>query len=64
MTLVLKGYAQKLRSNFDVIISWAVRCITFRIVLVIAVVMDLELEQMNVKTILLHGDLEKKIYIS
>ena len=42
--LVVKGYAQKAGIDFDEIFSSVIRLTTIRIVLVIAAVMDLELE--------------------
>ena len=56
--LVVKGYAQKPKIDFDEIFSPVVHLTTIRIVLVIAAVMDLELEQIDIKIVFLHGDLK------
>ena len=41
-----------------------VRLTTIQVVLAIAAVMDLELEQIDVKIIFLHGDLKEEIYMA
>ena len=64
MHLVVKDYAQKSKIDFDEIFLLVVRLTTIWIILVIIAVMDLELEQMGVKTVFLYGDLEQKIYMA
>lgn len=48
--LVVKGYAQKPRIDFDAIFSPVIWLTIIHVVLAIATVMNLELEQMDVKT--------------
>ncbi|KAK9127709.1 hypothetical protein Syun_016506 [Stephania yunnanensis] len=62
--LVVKGYAQKPGIDFDEVFSPVVRITTIRVVLAIAVVLDLELEQLDVKTAFLHGDLDEEIFMT
>ena len=57
--LVVKSYAQKPKIDFDKIFSPVIHLTPIRVVLVIMAVMDLELEQMDVKMAFLHGDLEE-----
>ena len=61
--LIVKDYAQKLGIDFDEILSPMVHLTTIEIVLAIAAVIDLKLEQMDVKMIFLYGDLEQAIYM-
>ena len=63
MRLIVKGYAKKLKIDFDEIFPLMVRLITIRIVLAIVTVMDLEFEQIDVKTAFLHNNLEQEIYM-
>ena len=63
MRLIVKGYAKKLKIDFDEIFPLMVRLITIRIVLAIVTVMDLEFEQIDVKTAFLHDNLEQEIYM-
>ncbi|KAK9161372.1 hypothetical protein Syun_007713 [Stephania yunnanensis] len=62
--LVVKGYAQKPGIDFDEVFSPVVRLTTIRVVLAIAAVLDLELEQLDVKTAFLHGDLDEEIFMT
>ena len=59
--LVVKGYAQKEGINFNDIFSPVVRLTTVRIVLAMCAIFDLHLEQLDVKTTFLHGELEEEI---
>ncbi|GJY36937.1 retrovirus-related pol polyprotein from transposon TNT 1-94 [Tanacetum coccineum] len=61
--LVDKGYAQKEGIDFNEIFSLVVRMITFRVVLALCATYDLHLEQLDVKTAFLHGNLEEEIYM-
>jgi hypothetical protein len=57
--LVAKGYAQKEGIDYNEIFSPVVKHTSIRLLLVIVSQFDLELEQMDVKTTFLHGELEK-----
>ena len=61
--LVVKGFIQKKGIYFDEIFSPVVKMSSIRVVLGLAASLDLEIEQMNVKTAFLHGDLDKEIYM-
>ena len=61
--LVAKRYAQKEGIDYNEIFSLIVKHTSIRMLLAIVVQFDLELEQMNVKTIFLHGELDEEIYI-
>ncbi|GJY40067.1 retrovirus-related pol polyprotein from transposon TNT 1-94 [Tanacetum coccineum] len=61
--LVVKGYAQKEGIDFNEIFSLVVRMTTIRVVLAMCATYDLHLEQLDVKTAFLHGNLEEEIYM-
>ena len=61
--LVVKGFAQKKGIDFDEIFSHVVKMISIRTILSLVVVEHLYLEQLDVKTTFLHGDLEEGIYM-
>ncbi|KAJ4724838.1 Retrovirus-related Pol polyprotein from transposon TNT 1-94 [Melia azedarach] len=61
--LVVKGFSQRKGVDFDEIFSPVVKMSSIRVVLGIAASLDLEIEQMDVKTAFLHGDLDKEIYM-
>ena len=61
--LVVKGFAQKKGIDFDEIFSPVVKMTSIRTILSLVVAEDLHLEQLDVKTTFLHGDLEEDIYI-
>ena len=61
--LVVKGYAQKEGVDFNEIFSPVVRMTTVRVVLAMCATYDLHLEQLDVKTAFLHGNLEEEIYM-
>ena len=61
--LVVKGFGQRKVVDFDEIFSPVVKMSSIRTVLGIAASMNLEVEQLDVKTAFLHGDLEEEIYM-
>jgi hypothetical protein len=61
--LVVKGFRQRKGIDFDEIFSHVVKMSSIRVVLGLAASLDLEIEQMDVKTAFLHGDLEEEIYM-
>ncbi|KAI3740618.1 hypothetical protein L2E82_31087 [Cichorium intybus] len=61
--LVVKGFQQKEGIDFDEIFSPVVKMMSIRVVLGLVASLDLELEQMDVKTAFLHGDLDEEIYM-
>ena len=62
--LVAKGYTQKEGVDFHEVFSPMVKHSSIRILLAIVSTFDLELEQLDVKTAFLHGELEEQIYMS
>ena len=60
---VVKGFAQKKGVDFDEIFSNFVKMTSIRTILSLVVVEGLHLEQLDVKTAFLHGDLEEDIYM-
>jgi len=60
---VVKGFAQKKGIDFDEIFSPIVKMTSIRTILSLVVAEDLHLEQLDVKTTFLHGDLEEEIYM-
>ena len=61
--MVVKGFSQKKGIDFDEIFSPVVKMSSIRVVLGLAVSLDLKIEQIDVKTTFLHGDLKKEIYM-
>ena len=61
--IVVKGFQQKKGVDFDEILAPVVKMTSIRTVLSIAASMNLEVEQLDVKTTFLHGDLEEEIYM-
>jgi hypothetical protein len=61
--LVVKGFAQKKSIDFDEIFSLVVNITSIMSILSLVVVEYLHLEQLDVKTYFLHGDLEEEIYM-
>jgi hypothetical protein len=61
--LVAKGYSQVEGIDFGEIFSPVAKLASISFLLSIGAAFDLEVEQMDVKTILLHGDLEEEIYM-
>lgn len=61
--LVVKGCNQKKGLDFDDIFSPVVKMTSIRTVLSLTASLNLELEQLDVKTAFLHGDLHEEIYM-
>ena len=61
--IVVKGFQQKKSVDFIDIFTLVVKMKSIPAVLSIAANMDLEVEQLDVKTMVLHGDLEEEIYM-
>ncbi|CAM8990208.1 unnamed protein product [Rhodiola kirilowii] len=62
--LVAKGFTQKEGIDFNEIFAPVVKYKTMRLLIAMAAVYDWEIEQMDVKTAFLHGDLEETIYMN
>ena len=60
---MVKGFAQKNGIDFDEIFSLVVKMTSIRTILSLVEVQYLHLEQLDVKTAFLHGDLEEEIYM-
>ena len=61
--LVAKGYSQVEGIDFGEMFSHVAKLTSIRFLLSIDIAFDLELEQMDVKTTFLHGDMEEEIQI-
>lgn len=61
--LVVKGFTQRKGVDFGEIFAPVVKMQSIRVVLGLASSLDLEIEQMDVKTAFLHGDLQEEIYM-
>ena len=61
--LVAKGFAQKEGVDYNEIFSPMVKHTSIRVLLSLVAHGDLELEQLDVKTTFLHGDLDEEIYM-
>ncbi|KAK3008401.1 hypothetical protein RJ639_013931 [Escallonia herrerae] len=61
--LVVKGFGLKQGINFDQIFSPVVKITSIQVVLGFVASMDLELEQLDVKTAFFHGDSEEETYM-
>ncbi|KAJ0714724.1 putative RNA-directed DNA polymerase [Helianthus annuus] len=62
--LVVKGFQQKKGIDYNEIFSPVVKMTTIRLVLSIVAAENLHLEQLDVKTAFLHGDLDEDIYMA
>ena len=60
---MVKGFNQKQGIDFDEIFFPIVKMSSIRVVLGLVVSLDLELDELDVKTAFLHGDLKEEIYI-
>ena len=61
--LVENGYSQVSGIDFGDIFSLVSKVASIRLLLSIVVAFDFEVEQMDVKTMFLHGNLEEEIYM-
>jgi hypothetical protein len=61
--LVAKGYSQQKVVDYEEIFFPVVRYTSIRAVLALVAHYDMALDQMDVKTAFLHGDLEEQIYM-
>lgn len=61
--LVVRGCHQKEGIDFNEIFSPVVRQTSIRVLLGLVALFDMDLEQLDVKTAFLHGDLEEEIYM-
>jgi ATP-binding cassette subfamily B (MDR/TAP) protein 1 len=61
--LVVKGFQQKEGVDYTEKFSPVVKIITIRVVLSLVAAQNLYLEQLDVKTAFLHGDLDEEIYM-
>lgn len=61
--MVVKGFSQRNGIDFDEIFSLVVKMSSICTVLGLAASLNLEIEQMDVKTTFLHDDLEEEIYM-
>jgi len=62
--LVAKGFSPREGIHFNEVFSPVVKHSSIRLLLAIVALFDLELEQLDVKTAFLHGDLEEQIYMN
>ena len=61
--LVAKGFKQKADLDFFDTFSLVTRITSIRLLIAIAVIFDLKIHQMDVKTVFLNGGLEEEIYM-
>jgi len=61
--LVVKGFGQKKGIDFEEIFSPMVKMSSIRVVLGLTTNLNLEIDQLDVKTTFLHDDLEEEIYM-
>ena len=60
---MVKGFGQKQSINFDEIFSSVVKMCSIWVILGLAASMNLQLEQLDVNTTFLHGDLDEEIFM-
>ena len=60
---MVKGFQQKKGVHFDEILAPVVKMTSIRMVLSIATSIDIKVEQLDVKTMFLHVDVEEEIYM-
>ena len=61
--MVVKGFEHEYGIDYTNIFTLVVKLTTIRLVLSFMVVENLELQQMDVKTAFLHGDLDEVVYM-
>ena len=59
--LVVKGYSQKEGMDYNELFSPIIRHTSIRVLVALVATMDMELEQLDVKTTFLHGKLKEEI---
>ena len=59
----MKGFEQRQGIDFDDIFFPMVKFTSIHMVLALVVSLDLELEQMDVKNVFIHGDVEEELYM-
>lgn len=62
--LMVKDFARTKEIDYNEILSLVVKMTSSKVILGLATNMDLELEQMDMKTTFLHGDLNEKTYMT
>ena len=60
---MVKGFGQNQGIDFDEIFSFVVKMCLIQVILGLVANMNLKLEQLDVKTVFLHGDLDEKIFM-
>lgn len=61
--LVVKGFSQKKKTDYNKVLSLMVRHATIRVLLTLTTQLDMESEQLDVKIAFLHGKLKQEIYM-
>jgi hypothetical protein len=61
--MVAKGYSQVEGVDFGEIFSLVAKLTSIRVLMSLVAAFDLKIEQMDLKIVFLHGDLEEEIYM-